>query len=205
MKINLKMIKEFISAKKNWTICGLIVSAISLIVSFNTYKLSLDQYNNSKIDIYRAEINNDGESMKLVAYSDDIYLQLAEVYFPPNLTKDKKAFEVINSDYTLNLPLLILKLEETIKENTTVEKGKVGIMELSVPMIISSNYIHNGVIQHGLALYYMYIITKVDEFGNCKIYLKSILYDRRLEKNIDIYKLLNNEWDNTLNCKRNSK
>lgn len=189
--------KKLKEAKKklNWTSLGVFISLIALFFSFKSYKLSLEQYNNSKIGIYRAELNNDKESMKLIPYSDEIYLQLAEIYLPTDLNSDRKSFQVDNSDYTLYLQLLILELESFLREEISIDEGNIGALTFSIPIVINSNYIHNGVIYNGRGLYHLYMDATVDDKGEVKIYLKSIIYERNIENNKDVLKLLDSIWE----------
>lgn len=203
-KITKKKTNNKITEKKTNTsviiaIMGIIVSIIALGVSYKGYKLSAEQYDNSKIAIYRADVANDSETLILKPYSDKIYLQLADVYFPTKISGDKQPFKVNNGDYKLYLNLVLFNLQEILKEKITINKGYVGVCQLSVPLIISSNYIYNGTVYGGRGLYGMLIDATINEFGKVTIKFKNIVYIRGVTSNSDPYEVLDSEWEENFN------
>ncbi|KQB79573.1 hypothetical protein [Clostridium butyricum] len=192
-KENLKKVFEKITISGIATCMGVIISMIALGVSYKGYRLSAEQYNNSQIAIYRADVDKD--TLILKPYSDKIYLQLADVYFPTELEEDLQPFKVNNGDYKLYLTLLVSKLQEILKEEITIDKGYVGVCRLSVPLIISSNYIYNGNIYWGKGLYGMLIDATINEFGTVTINLKNIVYVGEVASDSKPNEILDSEWE----------
>lgn len=192
-------IKNFFKKFKISIIIPIIISIIALLISYKSYSLSSNQYNDSKTAIYRASVNSDMDSMSLIPYSNDIYLQIAEVYFPTKLSIDKEPFRVDNSDYNLQLTLFLTKLESILIEDLSPSSDYVNCIAFNVPMIISSNYIYNGVIYNGAGLYYLYFEATIDNIGKTKIYLKSIIYSKEIDKGINAFSFLDKEWEKSWN------
>jgi len=186
------------------SLIGIVISIIALIISIFSYyqsersvTIQEKQYLGSISTIWKARVDNDDVSMKIISTNPNVHLQVASVIFPSEITEYE--WPVESPDFKLHLTSQKVSLKSIVSSVAPYKKDFVTKLDdAKIPIIIWSRYVVNSELYEDLALYSLDYegITWSDEYREPSVIFNGISFQARLTDVDNKQKLLDSMWGN---------
>ena len=172
---------------------ALIISICSLFFTWNEYKLAEKQDYEKRFATWVGTYNKEKQELAIKSSTEDITLQLANVYFPSEI--DSYEWNISPPNYTLSTYVLENAIARYL--DTHYERNdNIQVITSDFPIVIYSNYIAFGLTQSIKSQYYVrFIATLSDkEFKQPTVEIQGIWLNTHLTSDVDPIKYLDDLW-----------
>ncbi len=193
---------EFVIKEHVFEIATLIISLVALSISIRScaqaersLDLAEEEFTSQRLAVWNGIVDEENKRLKLSSISEDVELQFAYVYFPPQL--DDSEYTVSPPDFYIPLTYLSMQLENFVVETIELKPETVVVGDNKfVPIIIKSTYVAQGKLYEETALYYIKImfVTGADNKDKPSISFDGLLFGNRIDSSTNIHEYLKNEW-----------
>ncbi|WP_128547172.1 hypothetical protein [Larkinella soli] len=176
-------------------ILALIVSVRSCRLSQASFDLANDEYKTSRMPVYTGILQDSIKVFKLHSTDPSIKLQMAKVYYPPQIRKD--VWDVYPPEYELHMTGILFELQSFIESKVKKKKDHVSFaLDWNIPFIIESLYVAKGRSYIDRSLYLLRFEFSIPDgaYEKPDIKFTAISFLEHLKSSEDSHNLLSRLW-----------
>ena len=202
-KIKNSIPKSWLSSTTIFSVISIFFSLVAITISMKSCSISERALNLTRQDfdasrtvVYKSTLNASNDELFLTSVDQNIQLQCAAIYYPPQL--DSTVWNISPPDFGLSLVVLRNEIGFFLDENVIREMGYYKVIDqTSIPIIIGSSYVAKGQAYQDVSLYqFVYIAVVSDnKFEPPSVTFKGLIFRERLSVNTNPQNFLSELWN----------
>lgn len=170
---------------------ALILSIVSTIASWKTYKINATQSLQEKLLVLKGVFEKDDNTHIVVKpISDNNFFLEGEAFLPSSVSKSPSPIE--SDGQILYMGDMLLTLENALLEKHKPLDGQIQFTRINIPIIIKSRYVTKGIQYTDVSLYFLRATAMIKPLPetNAKITFNSLSFAGRINPEEDAKKYI---------------